>query len=390
MVAPPGMKSALTRIQLQDFRSYDTAALELAEPGPVYLYGPNGTGKTNLLEAISLLSPGRGLRNAAVAEIGRREAGERSGRPWRVFAEIGAFDPAAGDVVVGIGTGLETAGAARRSVRVDGETVAPGRLLERVRLVWLTPAHDRLFVEGRSERLRFFDRLVFADAAVHATHVAAYEKALRERLRLLTEGPSDPAWLNALEARLGDFGARIADARAHTLAALRTEISARADRPFPQARLDLEGAAEQAVGRGCGQAEVAQAISEGLLRSRERDSAAGRSLFGPHRTDLAVIHEDHGRPAAECSTGEQKALILNLVLAQAARLSRAKADPNPILLLDEVAAHLDPSRRAALFDEITALGLQAWLTGTEAALFQGLAGRALGVRVDAGRLTTVE
>jgi DNA replication and repair protein RecF len=380
------MQSALTRLQLTDFRSYDRAELSVEDAGSVYLFGPNGAGKTNLLEAISYLAPGRGLRNATTAEVGRREPREPLGRAWSVsaLARNGEGEE------VRIGTGIELAGASRRVVRIEGETVAPGRLLEQLRLVWLTPAQDRLFVEGRTERLRFFDRLVFADAPIHASHVSTYEKSLRERLRLLTDGPADPHWLKVLETRLGEVGARIAQARAHTLAALRLEIEARADRPFPQADLALSGPSEKAAEARFNELEIAAEISHGMARSRDRDAAAGRSLHGPHRTELEVIHRERGRPASECSTGEQKALILNLVLAQGARLSRAKSDPNPILLLDEVAAHLDPSRRAALFDEITALKLQAWLTGTEAALFEDLKGRALGVRVEAGRLTTVE
>jgi DNA replication and repair protein RecF len=378
------MRSALSRLTLTDFRSYDRAELE-SGGASVYLFGPNGAGKTNLLEAVSFLAPGRGIRNAAVAEVGRRERGEATGRAWSVSALVeGEDDP------VRVGTGVETPTSARRTVRIEGETVAPGRLLDRVRLVWLTPAQDRLFVEGRSERLRFFDRLVFADDPLHAAAVSAYEKALRERLRLLTDGPPDPAWLAALEARLGESGARMAAARARTLTALRAEIEARADRPFPQAELNLGGPFERAALEGATDAALEADIAAAMARSRDRDAAAGRSLSGPHRTELEVVHRERGRPAAECSTGEQKALILNLVLAQAARLSRAKGQPNPILLLDEVAAHLDASRRGALFDEITALGLQAFLTGTDQALFEGLKGRALGVRVDAGRLTTVD
>jgi len=381
--------SALTRLALTDFRSYDHAELAVAGGAAVYLFGANGAGKTNLLEAISFLAPGRGLRNTAIAEVGRREPGETVGRAWSVSVLVANGEGEAGEEIRA-GTGVEAPGAARRTVRIEGETVAPGRLLEQLRLVWLTPAQDRLFVEGRAERLRFFDRLVFADEPMHAVHVSTYEKALRERLRLLTDGPADTVWLDALEARLSEVGARVALSRARTLKALRDEIESRADRPFPQADLGLAGPAEKAAEAGQDEARIASEIREGMVRSRDRDAAAGRSLSGPHRTELVVTHRERGRPAAECSTGEQKALILNLVLAQAARLSRAKSDPNPILLLDEVAAHLDPSRRAALFDEITALKLQAWLTGTEAALFEDLKGRALGVRVEAGRLTTVE
>ncbi|HWE47701.1 MAG TPA: DNA replication/repair protein RecF [Caulobacteraceae bacterium] len=379
------MRSALTRVSLTDFRSYDHA--ELAIEGTAYLFGQNGAGKTNFLEAISYLAPGRGLRNATVGEVGRRESGEAQGRAWAVSALVAG--DAAGDEAR-LGTGIEFAKAARRTVRIDGETVAPGRLLEHLRLVWLTPAQDRLFLEARSDRLRFFDRLAFAAEPAHATAVSTYEKALRERLRLLTDGPMDEAWLNALEARLGDAGAQAAGARARTLQALQDEIETRADRPFPQADLSLTGPAETAAARGEAAQAIAAEIAAGMRASRGRDADAGRSLFGPHRTELEVRHRERGRPAAEGSTGEQKALILNLVLAQAARLSRAISQPNPILLLDEVAAHLDPFRRAALFDEITALGLQVFLTGTEEALFEGLKGRAQGVRVDRGALTTVD
>jgi DNA replication and repair protein RecF len=373
--------SRVARLTLTDFRSYERA--ELALGGSVYLFGPNGAGKTNLLEAVSLFTPGRGLRSATVAEIGRRLPAERTGRAWSVSALLDTGD----DEPLRLGTGVEAHGAARRVVRIEGETVAPGRLLERLRPVWLTPAQDRLFLEGRSERLRFFDRLVFADDPPHATAVAAYEKASRERMRLLTDGPADPAWLDALEARLGEAGARMAAARARTLVSLQAEIEGRADRPFPQARLSLSGPFEKAAVAGETDAMLSAEISAAMRASRGRDAAAGRALSGPHRTDLEVVHSERGRPAAECSTGEQKALILNLVLAQAARLSRAISQPNPILLLDEVAAHLDPFRRGALFDEIVALGLQAFLTGTDEALFEGLKGRAQGVRVEAGRLT---
>lgn len=377
--------SALVRLSLSDFRSYAQAALEIEGGRSAFLFGPNGAGKTNLLEAVSLLAPGRGLRNAAIVEVGRRDPNEAQGRAWAVSAVVRHAEEE-----VRLGTGIETPQAARRTVRIEAETVAPGRLLEHLRLVWLTPAQDRLFAEGRVERLRFFDRLVFADEPAHASDVSTYEKALRERLRLLVDGPQDPDWLKVLEAGLGESGARVALARQRTVEGLRQEIEARAERPFPQAGLDLEGPAAEAAAAGKSEAEIAASIVDAMAKSRARDAAAGRSLSGPHRTELAVVHRERGRPAAECSTGEQKALILNLVLAQAARLSRAKSQPNPILLLDEVAAHLDPSRRAALFDEITALGLQAFLTGTEEALFEGLKGRAQGVRVERGTLSTVE
>jgi len=386
MAKPP---TRLRRLALTDFRSYERADLVL-DGRPVFLFGPNGAGKTNLLEAISLLFPGRGLRGASIAEVGRRLPGETQGRAWSVAAELEGDDEP-----VRMGAGTETPGAARRTVRLDGETVPPGRLAERLRLVWLTPQQDRLFLEGAAERRRFFDRLVFAAIPRHAAHAQAYERAQRERMRLLIDAREagtapDAAWLDALEARLAEAGALMAEARATTLTALQAEIDGRGERPFPQAKLSLTGEWEQLSAAGAEIADIEARLARALAEARPRDAAAGRALTGPHRGDLAVIHAEKDRPAAECSTGEQKALILNLVLAQSARLSRAESAPSPILLLDEVAAHLDRIRRAALFDEIEALGLQAFLTGTDEHLFEDLKGRAQGVRVDASGLTQLD
>lgn len=378
------MPSALLQLRLTDFRCYDAAVLTPAGRS-VFLYGPNGAGKTNLLEAISLLSPGRGLRGAALADVGRRAPGEADGAPWAVSARITDDD---GEVTVG--TGVEARGGARRLVRVDGETASPGDLARRLRPMWLTPAQDRLFLDGAAERRRFLDRLVFAGEPMHAAHVGAYERALRERGRLLSEDSPDPGWLDAIEARLAAAGALMAQARARAVRDLTQEIARRADRPFPLARLRLTGTWECEAAAGASEPEIQSRLAAAFEGSRGRDRAAGRALVGPHRGDLAVEHIEKGRPASDCSTGEQKALILNLVLAQAARLSRVDSEPNPILLLDEVAAHLDPDRRAALFDEIEALSLQAFLTGTEQALFETLKGRAMGVHVDASRLTVLE
>ena len=375
--------SAITHLTLTDFRSYARAELGL-DGRPVWLAGPNGAGKTNLLEAVSLLIPGRGLRGAALAEVGRRMPGERVGRAWAV-----AITLRSGDEETRLGTGVEQPGAARRLVRVEGEPAPPGRLAEHIRQVWLTPAQDRLFLEGASDRRRFFDRLVYAGEPSHAGEVQTYEKALRERMRLLTDGPADPAWLDALEVQLAEAGARMAEARARTLTVLAAEIDTRGARPFPQARLSLTGEWEQMAAAGASTTEIETRLTRAMAAARERDAAAGRALSGPHRGDLSVIHREKDRPAAECSTGEQKALILNLILAQAARLARAVEAPRPILLLDEVAAHLDAIRRTALFDEIEALGLQAFLTGTDEMLFDGLAGRAQGFRVEATGLTPI-
>ncbi len=372
----------ITSLALTDFRSYASASLPVSG-GAVVLHGPNGAGKTNLLEAISLLTPGKGLRGATAQEMGRREPGEAVGRAWAVMVTLDEDGEE-----VRLGTGVQTPGAARRIVRIDGETAPPGRLLDHLRPVWATPEQDRLFSDARAGRLRFFDRLVFAADPDHAATVSTYEKALRERLRLLTDGaegrPADPLWLDALEARLSEAGARAAVARTRALAALQAGIDARDDRPFPQADLGLTGAAEEMAATGADEADILGMLGEGFMRARGRDAAAGRSLFGPHRSDLAAVHREKNRPAAEGSSGEQKALVLNLILAQVGRLAGQKAQP--VLLLDEAPAHLDEARRAALFDEIEALQLQAFMTGTERSLFAALEGRAQFVSVEGGGL----
>ena len=246
------MRAVLTHLTLTDFRSYERAELAL-DGRPAFLFGANGAGKTNLLEAVSLLAPGRGLRGAAIAEIGRRLPGEAQGRAWSVAARVEGAD---GETR--LGTGLETAGAARRVVRLEGENAPPGRLADLVRLVWLTPQQDRLFLEGAAERRRFFDRLTFAAEPAHAAFAAAYDKTLRERMRLLTaDAPPDPDWLTALEARMAEAGAHMAEARARTLIALQDEIDHRHGRPFPQGALSLTGDWERMAGQGLEAAEIA-------------------------------------------------------------------------------------------------------------------------------------
>ena len=334
----------ITSLTLTDFRSYAAATLPIAA-GTVVLHGPNGAGKTNLLEALSLFTPGKGLRGASAPEMGRREPGEATGRAWAVAAVL----TGEGDETK-LGTGVQTPGAARRIVRIDGETAQPGRLLDYLRPVWATPEQDRLFSDARAERLKFFDRLVFAANPDHAAAVSGYEKALRERLRLLTDGaagrPADPLWLDALELRLREDGPAAAMARAAALTTLQTAIDARGDRLFPQADLGRAGEAEALAASGADAEAIAASIRDGMARSRPRDAAAGRSLFGPHRSDLTALHREKNRPAAEGSSGEQKALVLNLILAQITRLSGQAAAP--VLLLDEAPAHLDTARRRAV------------------------------------------
>jgi DNA replication and repair protein RecF len=363
---------AVRRLRLTDFRGY--ARTELAvEPRPVVLSGPNGVGKTNLLEAISFLAPGRGLRGVRLAEIARAEVGAaEDGAAWAVAARL---DTPRGPVE--IGTGLAGAGggaAERRLVRIDGAPARPGALADHVSMVWLTPAMDRLFVEAASERRRFLDRLVLSQDAGHATRLGAYDKAMRDRGRLLREGPWDTAWLGALEAAMGEQGVAIAAARRTAVARLNGALAMAEEGPFPQVALSAEDEtgswleAQPAV-------EAEDRLRVALAAGRRRDAEAGRALTGPHRADLRAFYVAKGRDAARCSTGEQKAMLIAILLASA-RLQAAESEMTPILLLDEVAAHLDAARRAALFDAVCALGAQAWFTGTDPALFAALAGRA--------------
>ncbi|BCA60156.1 DNA replication/repair protein RecF [Sphingomonas sp. HMP6] len=342
----------LARLILTDFRNH--ADLTIAPgPGFVVLTGENGAGKTNVLEAVSLLAPGRGLRRAALGDIARQTG-------------PGGFGVAAdliGDVA--IATGTQAAAPERRIVRVQGSAVAATALAEWLTVLWLTPAMDRLFVEPAGERRRFLDRLTLALSPAHAVHANRYEAAMRARNRLLAEdGAPDRDWLSALEVQMGEHGAAIDSARRESVAALAERLIEQPDGPFARAGLALEG------WTGAG-----DTLAADLARSRARDAAAGRALIGPHRSDLAVTHLGKGQAAGLCSTGEQKALLLGLILAHA-DLVAERTDAAPVLLLDEVAAHLDPVRRAALFDRLSGKG-QVWMTGTEDALFADLGSGAL-------------
>ena len=343
----------VARLSLNDFRSYGDAVLAPG-PGFVILTGENGAGKTNLLEAVSLLSPGRGLRGAALAEMARRDGGGG----FAVAARVGLAD---------IGTGTLAAAPERRQVRINTAPASANSLSEWLSVLWLTPAMDRLFADAASGRRRFLDRLALALHPDHATHSARYEAAMRARNKLLAEeGPWDEAWLTALETRMTEHGAAVAEARGSTVEALSERLAAAPEGPFARAAIALEGGA------------VAD-----LARERRRDAAAGRALAGPHRADLLVTHLGKNQPAAFCSTGEQKALLIGLILAHA-DLVAERAGRRPILLLDEIAAHLDPLRRTALFERLTGAGGQVWMTGTEASLFAGIGGDASWFEVAGG------
>lgn len=336
--------AAVSRLTLTDFRSYPDASIE-ARPGFVLLFGENGAGKTNILEAVSLLTPGRGLRGAALSEMARIGASGGFG----VAAKVGDTD---------IGTGTQPAAPERRQVRINGAPASVNSLSEWLSVLWLTPAMDRLFSGSAGDRRRFLDRLVLALEPGHAHHASRYEAAMRSRNKLLAdEAPSDPSWLAALEEAMAEHGTAIAGARARTVAALSERLGSVPETDFARADIALQG---WDIGD----------LAAALRTNRVRDAGAGRAIEGPHRQDLAVTHHAKQMPAASSSTGEQKALLLGLVLAHAELVADRRGEP-PILLLDEVAAHLDPKRRAALFARLEGRG-QVWMTATEAALFDGI------------------
>jgi DNA replication and repair protein RecF len=365
---------AVTRLMLTDFRGYAAARLAVDER-PVVLTGPNGAGKTNLLEAFSFLAPGRGIRRAKLAEIDRRvppaKASDAAPGAWTVAATV---TTPRGPVQIGTGRDAASDSGERRLVRVDGAPAkSQAALAEHVTLVWLTPQMDRLFVEGSAPRRRFLDRLVYGFDPAHAARVGAYEQAMRERARLLRHGPADPVWLVALEHRMAEQGVAVAAARRDVTARL-DAVCRRARGPFPGAELALTGEVEDWLGAMPALA-AEQELGRRLAAARRVDGDSGATTVGPHRGDVAVRHAGTGMAAAHCSTGEQKALLIAVLLAQA-RLQAELRGIAPVMLLDEVTAHLDAERRAALFQEIVGLGLQAWLAGTEPGLFAELEGYA--------------
>jgi len=356
---------AVTRLQLTNFRSYGFG--EIAVSGaPVVLAGPNGAGKTNVLDAISLLSPGRGLRGAKLNEHTRKAPTASEETLWAVAATV---TRAGTDYE--IGTGLTQASASRQ-VRLNGAPAqSSADLGDIVQLIWLTPAMDRLFIESAGGRRRFLDRLVLGFDTGHARASTRYETAMRERARLLKYGPRDPSWLEGLENEMAEAGIQIAQARAATVEKLSHALAERGPQAFPAAQLNLTD--ELHLG-------TADDLRGQLAASRMRDAEAGRTLAGPHTTDLAVRHTAKRMDARDCSTGEQKALLISIMLADARALTRARDGMAPILLLDEIAAHLDAVRRAALFEEIHSLSAQAWMTGTDLSLFDGAQAEIFDVR----------
>ena len=369
----------LTRLRLTDFRSWASLEAHLNAP-VVAIFGENGAGKTNLLEAISLLGPGRGLRGARMAELGRRVDG--AARPW---AAAGRFATPHGEF--DLGTGADPEGASeRRLFRLDGQPVrAQSDLAEHVAAVWLTPQMDRLFQEGASGRRRFLDRLAWALEPAHAREVAAHDNAMAQRNRLLAEGRGDARWLAGLEDAVARHAVAAAAARRALALRLNAVMAAgTATGAFPAARMELLCPIAAALADQPALA-VEDALREALAADRKRDAAAGGAARGAHRADMTLIHLPKDQPAELCSTGEQKALLVSVVLAHAALIAEARGFA-PLLLLDEVAAHLDVARREALFAALAALPAQAFLTGTEAEVFRPLRGIAAMFRAGGGKL----
>lgn len=359
--------TAITRLALTDFRNHRDALIEAGE-GFILLSGPNGAGKTNVLEAVSLLTPGRGLRQVPISDMARSDGPGG----FAVAARLSP-SPSRERELVDIGTGATPAAPDRRQVRINGAPTSVNSLSEWLSVLWLTPAMDRLFTESAGGRRRFLDRLTLAVEPGHAHHAARYEAAMRSRNKLLAEpAHAESAWLSALEAQMAEHGAALSESRARTVGALTETLAALPDDDFPRAVLGLQG-------------WYGGDLAAELNANRSRDAAAGRTTEGPHRHDLSVTHVAKNQPAARSSTGEQKALLLGLVLAHAELVAERRGAP-PILLLDEVAAHLDPDRRAALFARLEGRG-QVWMTATEAALFKAIGGSASRYHVEAGTIS---
>lgn len=390
-VADLDQQSAVVRfrsLMLSQFRSYGAVTLDLDPASPmVVLTGENGAGKTNLLEAISFYAPGRGMRSSGLLDVCK----VGSGQPWAVAAEI-----VIGDSVERIGTGLDPDGfrqestTAKRIVRFEGESHSPNMLAPKLTVSWLTPQMDRLFTEAPSSRRNFLDRLVLGLYPDHSRQVSAYERVMRERNKLLSEQGmrADTSWLKVLEAQMAEHATAVALARLDFTGQLAGLIEETSDdtSAFPKALLSLDGVLEGQLNDGMTASDVEQHYREALMAARAVDAQKGRASIGPHKTDLLVTHAPKDMPAGLCSTGEQKALLINLILANA-RLKKMLTGTAPVLLLDEIAAHLDAHRRAALFDALFDLGGQCWMTGTDKSLFSALDGQAQFFSVQAGKIS---
>ena len=357
--------TTLSRLRLHNFRNYASAEINFGSNFSV-ITGHNGAGKTNLLEAISLLTPGKGLKNSDLKEIGFNGSLE-----WGVAAEVGGYT---------IGTGLEL-GANKRIIKINGERQkGTGILAEFISCVWLTPQMDGIFLESSSSRRRFFDRIIYNYDPTHASRVTVYENAMSERLRLLKTGRIDPTWLKVLEKRMAEYGVAVAAARNEVIGYLQHHLD-NYKTTFPKPLIEIRGKYESML-LDKSALEVEQRLFEDLFAARQTDAATGRNSVGVQKTDFFVTNKNKNLPASISSTGEQKALLLSIILALAEMLKTRK-NKTPLVLLDEVIAHLDESRREELFTEIAALGCQSFMTGTDEDIFANLKGKAEFIRVNA-------
>lgn len=364
----------IDQIKLSHFRNYDTLALSGLARGFIVLSGPNGAGKTNVLEAISVLAPGRGLRRAKIEELQNSAANMNAAQSWAVSARIQG-----GENESRIGTGLDPRSQKKKIIRINGENVTSQSVLgEYLSVFWLTPQMDNLFISPASERRRFFDRMILSFDPAHNGRMTRYEKALSQRSKLLREGNFDQSWLNALETQMAETGVALAATRADFARRLQTSM-AKFDHPhFPDSRITLSGFLEDQLEK-LPALELEERFRHALNHSREADSITGGAAIGPHRSDFMLVYQDRNMSADQCSTGEQKILLTGLVLAHAQLVTAEKGVP-PVLLLDEVSAHLDENRRESLFNILGSLGGQIWLTGTDQSLFGDLQAHYLSVK----------
>jgi DNA replication and repair protein RecF len=370
-------KTFLSRLKLTDFRNYAAVSLSL-DGRHVVLTGDNGAGKTNLLEAVSFLSPGRGLRRSVLTDVTR--IGADGG--FAIFADIEGME---GEVAIGTGIEPGEGESVSRKLRINGTSAkSTEELSDHLNVVWLTPAMDGLFTGSSSDRRRFLDRLVLSLDPSHGRRANDFERSMRSRNKLLSEGRFDPAWLTAIEAQMAELGIAMAAARHEMLGLLQSLSTHAVETPFPTPVLTLEGFMDGRMDRPA--ADLEDDYVEALRSGRGRDAAAGRTLDGPHRSDLLVRHGQKDIEASRCSTGEQKALLIGLILAHA-RLTADMTGYAPILLLDEIAAHLDEGRRATLFDLVDGLGGQSFMTGTDGSMFAALGERAQFFTVTGGSVT---
>jgi len=367
---------SLEKVTLTNFRNYTSAGLEIGA-GPVVLFGENGSGKTNLLEALSLLAPGRGLRRAPFADIAREGAGSDWAVSVRINGPMGQSDIGTGQEPLGPNPVGEEGQISRgRKLRVNGNTEKSTKVLgDYARVIWLTPAMDRLFQGSSGERRRFLDRIVLASDPSHGTRVNAFEAAMRERNKLLEQRRGDDSWLTSLETQMAEQAIAISAARLDTVTRI-AALMEHAQEPsleaaFPRAKISIEGVIEEGL-KNHSALEVEEQYRKILCDSREADTYAGRALNGPHKSDLYVVHMQKNMPAHKCSTGEQKALLIGIVLAHARIVQMGFSGYAPLILLDEIVAHLDETRRQALFEQIESLSAQAWMTGTDGDLFDAL------------------